>query len=792
MKRISRGTLAMILLTAFAAHGATRLPFSNGWEFHLGDFDGPTAAAGGEAPWRELNLPHDWSIEHPTDPAATSGGGGGYFITGTGWYRKRFAAAPEWREHLVEVYFEGAYRNAEVWLNGHYLGAHAYGYTPFRRSLGEHLRRDAPNELLVRVENEPQPNSRWYSGSGLYRPVWLEVRPVVHFAPESLFVTTRALEGGEALLAIEAVIANADQLRGDERVEFALLDASGEPLANIELAVENRRQRATVSLSHLLPVSGVSAWSPATPVLHPFRARLFRGDERLEETTLRLGLRTLRWSSQGGFELNGEPLLFFGGNVHHDNGPLGAAAHPEAEWRKAALLKAAGFNAVRTAHNPPSEAFLHACDRLGLLVIDESFDMWRAKKTAHDYAEIFDDNWEEDLRAMVRRDRNHPSVVMWSIGNEVYERGNDNGVRLAHAMAAVVRQLDRSRPVTIGLNGLGESGDWTRLDAIFDGLDLAGYNYELHRHAEDFARRPNRVIYSSESYLTDAFAYWKLSQEHPHIVGDFVWSAIDYLGEAGIGRVFPPDEEARAHWVGEHYPWHGAYCGDIDLIGWRKPISHYRNIVWDAGERLHAAVLAPTPDGRPWNLSQWAIAPSLPTWTWPVEEGRPLTLEVSSRYPSVRVSLDGELVGEARTGEAEAFKASFTLPYRPGRLEITGGEERIVLETAGEPAHLALYASDPSAWEGPRWLHFVEVEIHDAAGRWQPWGDRPVSFSLPGGRILAVGSGDLTSTESYQANPRRTFRGRALVVCEVNPFARGLVHLTAEAEGLEPAQIRLR
>lgn len=795
MSRLA-GFVLWALLAAGAACtpalGAERMPLSAAWEFHLGELPGAPGELPPNAAWQAVSLPHDWSIEFPTDPAAATGGGGGYFPAGTGWYRTTFAAPGDWRDREVALYFEGVYRNAEVWLNGNRLGSHAYGYTPFRFAVTRHLRFDAANELLVKAANEPQPNSRWYSGSGIYRPVWLELRPNLHFEPDSVFVTTRALAAAEATLDLAATIANVDRLTGNEQVTFTLIGADGSVAGSSVVDLEPRDDESTLHVASRLTVEEPLAWTPESPHLYTLRATLRRAATILERSDHDIGLRTLRWSAQRGFELNGRSIELFGGNVHHDHGPLGAAAHPEAEWRKVALLKSVGFNAVRTAHNPPSEAFLDACDRLGLLVIDEAFDGWKVGKTAQDYSRIFEANWEKDIRAMVRRDRNHPSVVMWSIGNEVYERGADSGIERAHAMAAVIRQLDRSRPVTIGLNGLGDSGDWSRLDGIFDALDTAGYNYALEWHEEDRQRRPNRVVYASESYQAEAFRNWQIVRDHRHIIGDFVWSALDYLGEAGIGRVFPPDEEARAHWVGEHYPWHGAWCGDIDLTGTRKPISHYRNIVWNRGETLHAAVLVPPPGGQPWNLTRWSVPPALSSWTWPGREGSELTVEVYSRHPAVELRLNGRSIGRAPTTEADEFRARFEVPYRPGRLEVVGGSETFALETAGTPARLAFVDSTLPTLPGAR-LHYAVVEIRDAEGTWHPHADRPIELSVTGpGRIVAVGSGDLASTESYRDNPRRSFQGRALAVVEVDPATDGPVTLRAAADALEPAEMRLR
>lgn len=781
---------ALLLLLPQAGVAEERVPLVADWSFVLDNAGDSVGKGPPDSGWRTVQLPHDWSIELPTSPDALSKRGGGYFRTGTGWYRKTFDAPLDWRGQDVSVYFDGVYRNAEVWLNGIRVGGHVYGYTPFRISLTESLRIGKPNELLIRVANNAQPDSRWYTGSGIYRPVFLELRSPTHFEPDSLFVTTRALTEESATLDIRATVVSPERLDGDGYAKFTLAAPGGREVTNKVVALSPPEESDTTPVAVQVAIPDPQCWAPETPMLYTLIAELGDSNGIVEVATVRVGVRTLRWSAQRGFELNGESLELFGGSVHHDNGALGAAAYRDAERRKVQILKSAGFNAVRTAHNPPSESFLDAADTLGLLVIDEAFDAWNVAKIDHDYAKSFEDHWEADLRAMVVRDRNHPSVIMWSIGNEVYERGTDSGIDIAHAMAAVIRQLDRSRPVTIGLNGLGASSDWNRLDGIFDGLDIAGYNYELGRSPSDHERRPNRIIYASESFQNEVLANWQLSRDHTYVIGDFVWSAIDYLGESGIGRVFPSSEEVQPHWIGDHYPHHGALSGDIDITGTRKPISHYREIIWDRGEKLYAAVLVPSPDGQPWNLTQWSTPPALSSWTWPGMRGRDLTLEVYSRHPRVSVYVDGVQVGEAATSEAEAFRASFDLPYRPGRLEVRAGDEVFVLQSAGRPTRLRFVNTDGLAIGDDRSVYFVQVEIVDAQGTWHPHADRPISFSVDGGRILAIGSGDMTSTETYRANPRKSFQGRSLLVFEADPDA-ARVTLNAKADGLETAELIL-
>jgi beta-galactosidase len=765
---------------------AAGVDWNSGWFF----------SSDGAGSWRAVVLPHDWSIESPVSKDAPSLGGGGFFQTGTGWYRRDFDAPASWRDRRVVVEFEGVYMNAEVRLNGAVVARQPYGYSSFFAELTPHLRIGEKNTLLVRADNSAQPNCRWFSGSGIYRPVRLHVTAPVRVVPWGVFVATTRLDAESASIRVEATVANGGESAAGVSVETVITDPDGREVARAgaegrAAAGADFTAAATATLANPRP------WSPETPVLYRAVTRVRSGGGVVDEVVTPFGVRTVRVSAERGFELNGRPLKLAGGNVHHDHGPLGAAAFARAEERKVELLKAAGFNAARTSHNPPSPAFLDACDRLGLLVMDEAFDGWARNKTAQDYGLHFDDWWRRDLDAMVLRDRNHPSIVLWSIGNEMFERGNADGLRIAHALTRRIRELDTTRPVTAGVNGMGKGGEWSQLDPLFAVLDAAGYNYELAaRHAADHERLPHRVIVAAESYLSETFANWSAAHDHAHVIGDFVWSAIDYLGEAGIGRVFPPGEPIVRHWEGDQWPWHGAACGDIDLTGLRKPGSHYRNIVWDRGEKLHVAVAAPAPGGGEWGVSPWAPAPVQAHWTWPGHEGEPLAVEVYSRYDTVRLYLNGGLVGEKPATRAEEFKAVFSVPYAPGKLEAAGVRdgreaERFALVTAGAPARLRLTPDRGRIAADGQDLSFVVVEVLDAGGVVAPAAGHSVRYTLDGPATLAgIGSADLTDGDSYRANPRRVFQGRALVVVRAGDKA-GAVKLTASAPGLPPAEITL-
>lgn len=740
------------------------------WKFQLGDPSDAAAVEFDDGKWRALDLPHDWSIELPVKKDAASAGHGGFFENGIGWYRKTFRAAKSWAGQLVTLEFEGAYQNAEVFINGVSVGRHPYGFTPFTVDLTPHLKLGAANVLAVRVDHSAQPTARFYTGSGIYRHVILHVTAPVRVVTDGVSVTTSALSAAEATLAIETTVANGADAERKPAAEINVFDAAGKRVAQARAAVV-AAPRAESVVRSTVKIPQPQAWSPASPSLYRATVRLVDGKELLDEYSTTFGIRTLRWSAERGLELNGAPIKLNGGNVHHDTGILGAAAFDRAEERKVELLKAEGFNAVRTAHNPPSRAFLDACDRLGVLVMNEIFDGWAKGKNKHDYSVMFADWWQRDVDAWVKRDRNHPSVVIWSIGNEMFERTTAEGQRIARELAARVRALDATRPVSAGVNGAGKNGKWEQLDPLFAALDVAGYNYELAaQHAADHARLPQRVMLAAESYQSEVFANWSIVQEQPYVVGDFVWSALDYLGEAGIGRVFPPDEPAVKHWEGNMWPWHGAACGDIDLIGWRKPISHYRNIVWDRGEKFYVAVVAPTSDGRPWNVTPWSLPPTLPSWTWPGQDGTTLNVEVYSRHDAVRLELNGKSLGEQPTDRAHEFRALFAVPYAPGELVAVGLKdgrevERCALRTAGKVAALRVTPDLTRVRPGAQDLVYVTIEALDAKGEWVPTADLPVTVEVAGAaKLLALGNADLTSKESYLGPRRSLYQGRALAV----------------------------
>jgi len=780
---------------------ATEIPrelnLNTGWRFHRGEAWGAESTDFEDSNWDPVILPHDWSIAGPVDAAAPAAGHGGYFPTGAGWYRLKLPAPKSWGGKCVEIEFEGAAMGARVWLNGAELGSWAYGYTPFHFDLSKQLKIGEENVLTVRVDNSAQPNSRWYSGSGLYRPVRLRITDPVRVPAGGVWVTTQALTPKNAQLNVHGELANSSPVAAEVTIEIQILDS-------VNRIIGHAHKKATVAAHDNwtgifdVTVYNPRSWSPESPNLNRVITQV-RGNDGgiLDETSTSFGIRTVRVSSDRGFELNGGPIKLLGGNVHHDTGLLGAAAFYRAEERKVELLKAAGFNAVRTAHNPPSTSFLEACDRLGLLVVDEIFDGWEKAKNKSDYSVFFADWWRKDVEAWIRRDRHHPSIIMWSTGNEMFERGNEQGRRIVRQLSERIRMLDVTRPITAGVNGLGVLDKWPQLDDLFASLDVAGYNYELQHAPVDHERMPQRVIMASESYQTEAFSNWSMMTAHPYIIGDFVWSSLDYLGEAGIGRVYAPGQEAKKHWEAEMFPWHGASCGDMDLTGWRKPVSYYREIIWDRGKKLYAAIHTPTPEIGEWRLTPWSVAPMLPTWTWPGQEQRPLKVEVYSRYDAVRLELNGRILGEKPTTQREEFKAVFEVHYAPGKLKIIGlnagrTAEIIALQTASGTAKLQLTVDRAKLRADGQDLAYITIEAIDKNGEWQPHATPRVIVRVEGmGSLVALGSGDMTANESYTEKAQKLYQGRALAIVRAEELP-GKITLTVNTPGLPTAKLTLK
>lgn len=779
---LKRNVLFMLLLIGLlstfpsmlqAAQVARKLSFDDAWQFSYGEF---------QEKWRNLTLPHDWSIEQNVDKDAPAGNDGGYYPTGIGWYRKEYVVPAYMKGEKIYLYFEGVYMNSSVYVNNKLVGGHPYGYTSFFCDATEAIIPGKKNIIKVRVDNSQQKNCRWYSGSGIYRHVWLIHTPLTHIANWGVRIHTPQVSATEATVEVKTIVKNETSNSKNIHV-LTKVEGAQDAISTITIAANSEQE-----VKQNLVVKSPKLWDIDAPKLYTAKVSILENGKQLDAYQQPFGIRTITYSNKG-FFLNGKKINISGGCLHHDNGILGAAAFDRAEARKVKMMKEAGFNAARTSHNLPSEAFLEACDQQGLLVIDEAFDGWRDAKNKYDYSTLFDKYWQKDIEGMVLRDLNHPAIMAWSIGNEVIERKKLEVVTTAHKLANKIKEYD-NRPITSALAAW--DNDWEIYDPLAAEHDIVGYNYMIHKHESDHQRVPNRVMWQTESYPKDAFKNWGLVNDYDYIIGDFVWTALDYIGESGIGRWWYDGDVPGEHYQRPLYPWHAAYCGDIDLTGWRKPISHYRSMLYNDTEKLYLAVKEPDGYKGKINTGLWAVWPTWESWNWPGWEGKNIEVEVYSKYPTVRLYLDNKLIGEKAVSRATELKAVFAIPYKEGTLKAEGIEngtikESKILKSASAPAAIRLIAENKEMKANGEDLAFVQVEVIDQDGNLCPNASIKLTATVTGqGSLAAMGNADIKDTDSYVNNTHKTWKGRALVVVR-SIHKKGKAQLTIKASGIKGA-----
>ena len=782
--------------------------FDSDWCFLRGDAQGAENPAFDDSLWRRLDVPHDWSIEDlppkenadsvkttprvgPFDPVESpSTHFTGNTVGGIGWYRKHFTVSAA--NQRVAVRFDGVYMNCEVWINGQLLGEHPNGYTGFGWDLTPYLKSaGGPNVIAVRVRNEGR-NSRWYSGSGIYRHTWLTFTEPVHVPINGVFVTTPEVSKDKAIVKIAVEVTNATGAQTLAVIRSRVRDAKGDVVNHAEGRLQLDAM-ATATKQQEIEVQTPQRWSIDSPILYSAEVEIVVNDRRTDVVVSSFGIRKIEVDAERGFRLNGEMLKLKGGCIHHDNGPLGSVAIDRAEERKVELLKANGFNAIRSAHNPPSSVLLDACDRLGMLVIDEAFDQWNISKERNpqDYHRFFKDWSERDIASMVRRDRNHPSVIMWSIGNEIPEQFRDpeTGKRLREQ----VLSHDPSRVITQAI-----STDWGKVaknwdmlsDPAFGHLDVAGYNYLMEKYEADHARHPERVMMGTESYPKDFFENWSRVETYPYLIGDFVWTAMDYLGEAGIGHSVLSNEKNSFFMP---WPWFNAWCGDLDLCGFKKPQSLYRDVVWRRSP-IEMLVHAPIPIGLHEIISGWGWPNEVQSWNWLGQENKLMQVTIYSRCDHIRLELNGKVVGSKPVSAESQLTARFDVPYAAGELRAFGlirGKvvAQTLLKTTGRARKLKLTADRTIIRADRNDLSYITVEVVDADGQRVPDAEIPVRFSVSGaGELAAHGSSTPNDPASFRGSVGKFFQGRCLAILQPKRNA-GSITLQAEAEGLEPAII---
>jgi beta-galactosidase len=596
-------------------------------------------------------------------------------------------------------------------------------------------------------------------------------------------VTTPEVSASNATVGVATTIDNTRGVDAAVHLRTRLLSPDGTVLDSLDREVllpAGKKQEFTQEFSVNDPI----LWSLDQPALYRAEVELVENAKVLDRSEATFGIRTIRFTVEKGFELNGEVILIKGGCMHHDNGPLGAVAIDRAEERRVQLMKEYGYNAIRSSHNPPSPAFLDACDRVGILVMDESFDCWEEGKNPEDYGKYYNDWWQRDMASMILRDRNHPSIIMWSIGNEVPQRGDERGFVLAAQLRDEVRRLDPTRPVTQAVCELWDGRPWSEVQKMFSFLDVGGYNYQWRRYVPDHKKFPERIILGTESFPLEAFENWQAVLDNPYVIGDFVWTSWDYLGETGIGHAVL-DNEPSANLL----PWHNAYCGDVDLCGFKKPQLYYRDVIW-GNAKINLAVHTPIPAGRRERVSGWGWPDERQSWTWPGSEGQALDVTVYSSCESVRLELDGEEI--ATQAVNDKMIARFKVPYQPGELRAVGLSDgqsvaSAILRTAGQPKAIRLTADRSTIRADRNDLAYITVEIVDDQGLVVPNAEIPVRFTVSGaGELAATGSGSPKDAASFQHPLRKTWRGRCLVIVRPKGNA-GTVTLKTEAEGLKGA-----
>jgi beta-galactosidase len=783
--------------------------FNDNWKFQLGDIEGAENPSFNDNAWRNLDVPHDWSIENlPNQEAGKVVGpfskesigttATGYTVGGTAWYRKTFTLAKDKRFNQTIINFDGVYMNSEVWVNGKLVGIQPYGYTAFQFEISEFLNpAGKPNVIAVKVKNEGK-NSRWYSGSGIYRHVWLIQKQALRIEHDGVFVNTESIAENEANITVSATVENSENNSADVQLQIRIIDADGTVAASSETPVKNIKPGSEDIVQHIT-VPQAKLWSHETPNLYSAEVQVITNGKVTDQTTTTFGIRTIHFDAKTGFTLNGKTVLLKGGNLHHDNGFLGAATIDRAEERRVELMKANGFNAIRAAHNPPSKQFLEACDRLGVFVMDEAFDQWVRPKNPQDYHLYFKEWWKKDLKSMIYRDRNHPSVIFWSIGNELNERADSIGYVIRKELAAEVRRLDPTRPVTEGVCEFWDhwGRKWETAAPVFDDLDIAGYNYLQKAFESDHAEYPDRIIVSTESYAAESYAFWQGVEKHSYVIGDFVWTGMDHLGETGCGNSKLAEKPGPR--VGlQPWPWYSNYSGDIDLCGNKKPQSYYRDVVWD-NSKIEMMVHTPIPEGMVETYSYWGWPDEYPSWNWKGNEGKLMEVRVFTKSPLVRLELNGKVIGEQAIDTNKGITAIFKVPYEAGVIKAIALENGQTiaakeLKTTGTPAKIKLTADRQVIKASRNDLSYIKVEITDEQGNTIPDASIPVTFSVSGvGEIAGSGNANPTDMESFNNPVCKTFRGQALAILRPKKNdEKGTITLKAEANGLVADEITIK
>lgn len=767
----------LFLLSILTSAARTVVSLDPDWRFFQGEAKGAETPAFDEASWRKLDIPHDWSIEGRFDKNAPTGGAGGWLPSGVAWYRKSLELPAEVKGRTVWLEFDGVMANSDVWLNGQHLGHRPNGYVSFRYDVTQHAKAGETNLLVVKADTSAQPASRWYTGAGIYRHARLVIAHPVHVAPWGVFVSTPEVDANAASVRIKTTLTNTTERSGKVTLRSAVLDSSGREVAAGESSLDLASGKSA-DASQQLRVSKPELWSLETPALQTLVTTLTAGGKVIDETRTPFGIRKAEFRTDTGFWLNGKNLKLKGVCLHHDGGAVGAAV-PLGVWqRRLAMLRELGVNAIRTAHNPPAPEFLDLCDRMGFLVMDEFFDCWTKGKNKYDYHLHFKQWSHTDLREGVLRDRNHPSIVLYSVGNEIHDTPKpDLAKPILRGLVDVCHETDPTRPVTQALFRPNSSGDYK--NGLADMLDVIGTNYRDQELLDAWKDKTGRRIVGTEQ--GHERSTWVLCRDNPQHSGQFLWCGIDYLGES------------------RSWPLTVFNGGLLDRCGFLQPRGAERQSWWSAEPMVRAfrriARTEDTPADPGYEALEWKRQQVLyPDWNPASTEAHEENVEVYSNAEEVELFLNGQSLGRKPTRK-DGAALNWKVSWQPGTLKavaFNGGKEvsSDVLRTAGKPAAIRLLPDLTRI--GTTWddVAHVEVRLVDDQGTVVPGASNAVGFSVSGpGKLIAVDSGNVVSTEPFQATGRMAYQGRCLAI--LRAAGQGKFSFKAEADGLAPATVEI-
>lgn len=777
------------------------------WSFRRGEDNPMTSTfAWPSAGTRKIQIPWDAMISSKRSAENVMEQGIGFYTPENVEYEKTYFAPAEDMEKVTYLEFEGVYGNAVLEVNGQVVVRHRFGFTGFFAKISDYLNYGQENVIKLSALNKIHPNGRYYTGTGIYRDVNLMVADPFHIVPDGVHITTLEADDKVAILEVAVTVNNENIGHRKGVLKTVLKDSDGKTCGEIGTSVNLMSGEETLVRQRVY-LSGPALWSDVAPNLYHYKTTLEEDGEIIDQETGSFGIRVLSLDPIRGLRLNGRSVKLKGGCIHSDNGPIGAVSVKDAEERRIRMLKAAGYNAVRTAHNPVSRALLDACDKYGMLVMEEFADAWTHPKPTFDYSLWMMDCWEEDIEAMVRVAYNHPSVIMYSIGNEIPDVGTDLSAHWGRKFLEKLKAIDPTRPVTNGINvmmanldkipviaaklGLGDvkTGEINNMmanigtiigtlnthpDSISairescDMLDVVGYNYSAYLYEQEHEKMPNRIYLGSETNPKELDTNWKLVEKHPYVIGDFSWTAWDYIGEPGIGRI---EEETEGYNVYAEYPWVLAYCGDFDITGYRRPISYWREIIWGGGAHSpYIAVQRPENIGKKLRFSQWSWTDSIHSWTFPGWEGKKTVVEVYTDAEEAELFLNGKTLGRKKNNEKEKkCYISWEVCYEPGILEavtyIEGAPVGKSLLHTAEGAEMKVAVDKKEIRAESDDLIFVEVEYRDRKDTLDMSIERVVTVEVSDNlELLGCASADPKSEEMYMDSRHAIFEGRLVAV----------------------------